>query len=344
MKYIITWLLVGSLYSSILFAKQDHQRFIQYAVDDVMTSVFSDFAGQVKLLQATAAVSCVKDNAVDRKRLRLAWQQAYLSWMKVEPFSFGPVTAKNRDFNIYFWPVKKSKVLPVMDNPMTVETLKEYSIAGKGLAGLEYVLYDTSLNPDDEQLCRYLLPVTGRLALDADALLSEWHGDSGYAAMMKSPGRDNPHFIATQDVINQLFGKLIQHSGGIVKTRLGLPVGLTAEKAKPYKVEARRSGLSLSALSAVLETYRALLEDKAWAGFSDEQKQELSRLRQMQRASIQHAIELINQTELPLFELVQQDNDAARKIYQAFRDIDTNWRAIARVLNVSAGFNDNDGD
>lgn len=344
MKRASAALLIFCLMLSPLYAQPGHEVLIKHTVDNAMSPVFNDFRQQSLKLLHDVNARCKTTASVDRESIKSSWKQAYLSWMRAEPFSVGPVKENNRDFNIYFWPVKKSKILPVIDQSLSAADLEEYSIAGKGLAGIEYVLYDTTLELEDEALCRYLLAVSERLSLDAAAVVDGWQGRQGFASLMKNPGRSNKRFLATQDVLNVLLGKVIQHSGGIVKTKLGLSVGKTAAKSKPYKVEARRSALSLQSLLAALDTYDVLLADQAWQAFAGEQGELLQDYIKAQRLSIRDARDIIKQIELPLFELVQQDNASARKLYDAFRQIDSTWKRIARVLNISAGFNDNDGD
>jgi predicted lipoprotein len=311
--------------------------------DDVITPSLQALQREANTLHDAVQSQCKESTRIDRELLQARWKKLMQAWMRVEPFAFGPVIANNRDFKIHFWPIRKSKAALLFDQSYTAEQMNEFSVAGRGLAGLEYVLFDNKLTVSDIQRCRYLSQVSAQLLADTAAIEADW---PAYAQKMKVIKSDNPYFLASQDVINLLFGKLIQHSEGILKRKLAVPIGIkTKGKPKPYKSESWRSGNSLSNLQANLDSYDALLAESAWVGFQDnEQASKVHSGVKALQGHIAEAREAIDQAGMPWSKLVQQDNDKAMGIYSAFKQVANDWKAIARALNVSQGFNDNDGD
>lgn len=292
---------------------------------------YASFAATTQALSDAAAQSC------DPAALATPYNAAFDAWMAVQHFTFAPVEVDGRARAINFWPdpkglgAKAQRGLLLADPAvLEPESFAQQSVAARGLAGLERLLYPADPLPADP--CPLIRATARDLAQMAAAINADWQNRFAQTVLTAGdPG--NATFLTRPEVRQALYTQLYTGIEGLFDTRLGRPLG-TFDRPRPERAEARASGrslrniqLSLAALRDLVATLtpdapltlaafdRAMaeaqaLDDPALAGVADPQ----GRLK---------------------VEIIQQAVDAIRLLVVS---------EVSAELDVGIGFNAGDGD
>lgn len=294
---------------------------------------YAGFASATLALQQASAASC------DVQTLRPAFTAAWDAWMAVAHLHFGPSEEQGRALAILFWPdpkglgAKAQRGLLTGDAAaLTPEAFADQSVAARGLAGLERLLY--AEKPPEADPCPLIRATAADLARMAAEISAGWQGDTGYGATLLSAGQPgNSRYLSQKEARQAVFTQLISGLEFLADTRIGRPLG-SFERPRPERAEARLSGraarnvlLSLQAMKAM-----ALTLDPA--------------ARQTAKA-FDHAIDLAQRLNDPDFQLISQPQPWLKLqiLQQAVRaSREAAVQEIAPVLGVTLGFNSLDGD
>lgn len=302
------------------------------AIDDVITPAYARLADAASALDRTAQGDC------SVPAMRAPYQQVWDAWARIDFLRLGPVEEDGRSMAMAFWPDPKSSGLRAQqalvsgDPAVIADPLRfaQVSVAARGLAGLERLLYPSSVTGDEAALCTLRRATAADLARMTQEVAAEW---PAHAALLLAPDDANPSYLSRDESRQALFTQVVTGLNALADTRLGRPLG-TFQKPRPERAEAIASGrsqrniaLSLTGLRDLalalhpgapqtrLAFDRALslaaeLDDPVLAGVSDPQ----GRLR---------------------VEVLQQAVQAARAAVET---------EIGPALGVSTGFNAKDGD
>jgi hypothetical protein len=215
---------------------------------------------------------CSQPSADGFAGLRAAFQAAMDAWIPLQHVRTGPASQDSRIERIYFWPERKSAVskhvgvlLKTADRTkLEPQNLARDSVAVQGLPALQLLLYDGA---ESEQLllagdgaaafrCAYGTAVAANLHAIAAEIVDGWR--SAIGAGLAGPPRET-----TQ----QLFMDLLTLFRLIRDFKLGVPLGKSAEQAKPKLAEGWRSGRSLRNIELNLASARAMYGVDAQSGF-----------------------------------------------------------------------------
>ena len=207
---------------------------------------------------ATDSLAALK--SCDPDTLRPAFHAAYDAWLAVAHLSQGPAEAEGRALAILFWPDPKAlgskaqRALLTSDPAdLTPEGMAEQSVAARGLAGLERLLYPVDPLPADP--CPLLHATAEDLARMARDLVIEW---GPYGDLLLGAGQPgNPRFLTKAEATQALFTQLATGLDYIADRRLGRPLG-SFDKPRPDLAEARASGRSLRNVILSLQALRDL--------------------------------------------------------------------------------------
>ena len=302
-------------------------------VNDVIAPAYADLAAAAGALNQQAAADCAPDS------LRPGFNAVWDDWARIDFLRLGPVEVDGRVLAMHFWPDTKSSGAraqqalidagaPAADDPAAFADL---SVALRGLAGLERLIYPSPLTGDEAVLCDLRRATASDLAAMTAAISAEW---PGYAAALTQPGGPgNTSFLTETEARQAIYTQLVTGLTQLAETRLGRPLG-SFDKPRPERAESVLSGRGLRnvtlSLTGIRDAATALapeakatgtaldgaiamaesLDDPALAGVADP----ASRLK----------IEILAQT---IF--------AARDTLQA---------EIGGALGLSVGFNAADGD
>lgn len=223
--------LVAALFASPAYAGIDE------VIDDHILSGYAAFE------ETTRQLSDVADDC-DPASLKPAYHAAFDAWIDISHLQFGPIEEKGLTLAIAFWPDPKNntgkslgRLLRAQDEAVeTPAAFAEVSVAAQGLFALEYMLYDEPA--DGPYACALTLAITRQLAAHAHDLNDLWITD--HAAILRSPGPQNPIYNSEQEAQRVIYTSLTTGLEFVHGQRLDRPLG-TFERPRPKRAEARRS-------------------------------------------------------------------------------------------------------
>ena len=285
---------------------------------------------------ATQATALAAVDSCDPAALRPAFHATYDAWLGVAHLHLGPAEEEGRSLAILFWPDPKAlgqkaqrALLTGDPAALTPENMAQQSVAARGLAGLERLLYPAESLPADP--CPLIHATADDLARMADALNAEWGPYGDLLLTAGQPG--NPRFLTETEGTQALFTQLVTGLEYVADRRIGRPLA-TFKKPRPELAEARASGRSARNIALSLRGLRDLA-------------QHLSPNSLRTLAAFDQAIQLASDLDDPTFasltdpqawlklEILQQSVRATR---------DTALAEIGPNLGVTLGFNSQDGD
>jgi predicted lipoprotein len=321
-----------------------------------MTASFVD-------LQSATDAFCAAPDAAGLERTRAAWRHGMETWLTASTVSLGPIGDENRDLRIEFWPDANNNVsravdqMLLRDDVLTADVLARQSVAAQGLPALELLLFDpetdalTAFTNGDRaaRRCVYARAITGNLVTIAQQVEAGWTGDGGYAVQLASSGRGSDVFATREAAIDEVVNQLVATLGVVRGNRIADPLGGgTAAEAKPFRAESVPSGNSLANISAVLRGVASTLGAGPRFGFvhylRDSSRDALAA---QLTGAIDTAQSLVAAIPVPLADAVQDDAQRPRVV-----ELLDQTAALAKLveidlsaaMDVTIGFNENDGD
>ena len=277
-----------------------------------------------------AIESCSSDS------LRPAFHSAYDAWLAVAHLHLGPAEEDGRALAILFWPDPKglgakaqSALLTGDPTALTPDFLAQQSVAARGLAGLERLLYPAEPLPVDP--CPLILATADDLSRVADEVSADWSPFGDLLLTAGDPG--NPRFLTKAEASQALFTQLATGLEFIADRRIGRPLG-TFDKPQPTLAEARASARSLRNVVLSLQALRDLART-------------LDPGSPRTLAAFDHALDLAAKLDDPTFARVTDPQGWLKVeiLQQAIRTArDTAIAELGPALGVTLGFNSQDGD
>lgn len=303
------------------------------AVGDVILPAYDRLAASSSALADAARADCAA------AALRPAYQAVWDDWARIGFLHLGPVETDGRALAIAFWPDAKSSGpraqqalidagAPATEDPVAFADL---SVAMRGLAGLERLLYPSAITGDEAVLCRLRTATASDLARMTAEIRTEW---DSFAPSLLAPGTEGNTTYLTEDEARQaIFTQIMAGLEYVADTRLGRPLG-TFDKPRPERAEAIAAGRSLKNVSLSLRGLR----DLALALYPGATAT---------RASFDHAIALAEELDDPVLAHVADPQGRLKVeiLQQAIRSTQDTVRAeIGDAFGLSMGFNSQDGD
>lgn len=299
-------------------------------------AVVADHARPGYLAFDDAVARLADVESCDPEALRPAFQAAYDAWMAVEHLHLGPAEENGRALSILFWPDPKglgakaqTALLTGDPETLTIEGMAEQSVAARGLAGLERLLYPAK--PLAADPCPLIQVTIDDLARQAAILSADW---GPFGDQLLSAGQaGNDRYLKPEEATQALFTQLATGLEFVADRRIGRPLA-TFDKPRPDLAEGQASGRALANITLSLQALRGL----ALALSPDSPKT---------LAAFDHAIELSGTLDDPLLDHIA-DPQAWLKLeilQQAVRATrDSAITEIGPALGVELGFNSQDGD
>jgi predicted lipoprotein len=285
---------------------------------------------------AAAADALAAEDSCDPDRLRPAFHAAYDGWMGVSHLRLGPAEEDGRALAVLFWPDPKGSGWKVqkalLGEPaaaLTSARMAEQSVAARGLAGLERLLYPAAPLPADP--CPLIRATADDLARTAAALAAGW---DPFATLLLTAGEpENPRFLAPEEATQALFTQLVTGLEFTADRRIGRPLG-SFDAPRPALAEGHASGRPLRNVALALVALRDLARQLA---------PESPRT----QAAFDHALALAGRLDDPAFAAIETPEGWLKLeiLQQAVRATrDSAVAEIGPALGVSVGFNAQDGD
>lgn len=318
-------------------------------------------AESLNLAQSSSAFCSQRSRSTtDLAALHNRWVGAMNGWEGIQSIQFGPVIEDNQSWKVQFWPdrknliARKTEQFVKNDEAITLPALQEASVVIQGLSAMEYLLYDKPaeklLSDEGQPYCDHLSAAATNLHQVADFLYQRWHPKGGnYLGTWQSPGPDNLAYPDKNAAIGALIETLVYGLERIKRDKLERPLGLSnAGQANPFLLEWWRSKQSREAILINLHSLQLLYSAGDGAGLEEllrhRDKEELS---QQVTALFDRAISATASIEGSLSENHSEaaNRSAINTLHQTLGELLAVFkREIPATLDISLGFNANDGD
>ena len=225
-----------------------------------------NFITAADALGTSINANCALDGATSfTDGSRQAWAEAMKAWQVIEGFQIGPIADKafTLRYDIYSWPnVNYCSV----DRRIAQQSDKVLQDREKGLAALEYLLYDSDLNHDcsstvvetqgwnelDEaskfqRRCEYAISLVNDLNIQIETLESQWLSNSGFGASLIADADE----AELQTRINQISDSMFYLDKQVKDLKLAKVMSLKSDCAEAPCAEFEEHGLSGLSLSAI---------------------------------------------------------------------------------------------
>ncbi|OBT08302.1 hypothetical protein A9267_11380 [Shewanella sp. UCD-FRSSP16_17] len=290
----------------------DQAALISNIVDGVITPTFQQFAAKSLTQANDIAALCqaeagLQQGSIDNAALTSAtetaaqsWRTTMNQWQRVEMMQIGPLLNDDGALRnkIYSWPVMSRcgvdlDVVSFENNDIngTPYDITTRTPARKGMVALEYLLFNPSLehsctgsvtpegwdNRTDESRrlarCEFAAEVAKDINNNANQLVTEWSGENGYAATLKSAGEAGSSFATVHEAVNKLSDALFYIDSVTKDGKLATPLGYFANTCGtsvcPEDVESPLAAHSIDNIASNLIALKALYEGDQGIGFDD---------------------------------------------------------------------------
>ena len=201
--------------------------------------------------QSAAWAACGKPSADTENRLRAAYQTLADDWARIEFVRTGPMGTGLRAERFNYWPEVRNAtstalnaLLAGSDNLLTAASFVHDFIPAQGLPAMERLLYDRSY-ASNARRCVVGQAIARNLAAIANEVLQDWIGRGGLRAALRANTPWNKGQIAgAYQVANDLLTDLVSGFSSLRDQKISLPMGASAEGARPHLAEAWRSARS----------------------------------------------------------------------------------------------------
>jgi len=350
--------------------KQDLEKQVAREIaENTIVNFHQNFALSTKALNAKSQAFCVNPNETTLGATQAQWRLAMSDWQAVKIINFGPIKVNNLSWRLQFWPDKKNlvgrKIKSLLKSKDVIDhaKLEESSVVIQGLSALEYLLFDRTgaklshyqTNKGETRQCALLQTVASLTQQTAEHLSSSWQAEDEYLSSFVNTATITPETNMTDIAtgtppLTQLIESILANLETLKNDKLGAPLGLKSASGKTnaFLAEAWRSQHSLALASANLNSVRQLLVNGELLGLTDfliaNDHQALASRLLMQIDAIQTTL---NTVDRPMAEAINHDESRAA-LSKAHTDlaalISTLKRDIPIAMNITLGFNDNDGD
>jgi len=336
------------------FIVSPEQQLIKSLVDEFIIPQYASLMAAQLQLNKQAKLYCRADESGPEmyiKPLHDSWKASLASWQKIQVVRFGPIKRDNRDWQMLFYPDsknlvrRKSRELLLENAELTAEVMQDASVVLQGLASIEYQLFDENFlnGTDKRQRCRLLMAVTKHQYDLGKTLYQEWSND--YRSILLTPGVVNEVYSNELQVLGELIGSLVGQLEEMKINKMGSPLGLKSKKPslKPYLLESWRSGQSLNNIHNNLLSVQLIFDVSIKDYLDAIDRKELRKALQWE---IESLIEFVESQNDSLFMLLQnKDADYIRQLYSKTGVLITMIKTkLVPTMNVTLGFNSNDGD
>lgn len=213
------------------------------------------------------------------------------AWSLIEGVRFGPILQNNRLERILFYPDRQGiglrQVQAILgkkdERALSLDTLREKSVAVQGLVALEFVLFGTGADAElvdgaDPFRCTYGLRVSQALIQTAQEVLAAWEAPDGIGAHMAAPNAAYDDYRDNDEVLRELLGIFVHTVEQVRDTRLAQLVNAEGRPGSARTALFKRSELTIESAAAniaglqqallVTGVADALKADQRWIGGS----------------------------------------------------------------------------
>jgi hypothetical protein len=327
----------------------------------VMWPTYVELATATQALPPLATQFCAALSVGHLTTLQQAWRRAVAPLKRSEAFRLGPgillVSA------VDFWPTRPPLIEKVLGNPqpITEEFIELVGAAARGIAAIEYLLFDPDRGDTTiiaqfrdglkgKRRCAYLLGIMKHLAQQAQLVENAWNPSGGnFVTELALAGQGSTTYPTVHKAVSDVVNRLLAAVEKLHKDKLGKPLHGNGKSPWPESVEAWRSGNSLTNvmenLQGLYAAYAGLDGTTDGPGFDDLLTALGSPLAARITQQIQAAIAAVQAIPPPLRKAVVAHPQAVAAAYDAIKELLILLKVdMTNVLGVTVDFSDNDGD
>lgn len=338
---------------------------LQWVGEGVAIPGYDAMSASFTRLAASSTAFCIDRSAARLADVRSAWRDAIGAWLEVSVIDFGPIKNANYELRIEFWPDANNNVarsveqLLARTEPITEEFLANQSVAAQGLSAIEALAFDV----DGDALARFqdgalgdrrcdlLVAASSNLRTIGGELAHAWHPDGeNWLDQLVLAGRGSTAFASRDAAIEEVVNDLVAAVEVTKNSRVTSPFGDSAAQAVPTRAESYRSGNSLANIGHVLAGVRRVFQGEVSAGYAfDNYLREIDD-RELTRQLLTAADDsqtLVENLPAPLTDAIRDDSQRpqVQKLIDALTVLTRLIKNdLASEMQVTIGFNDNDGD
>ena len=346
------------LFSAVVTPTADAKDFsaqIGAVLNRVILPAYAHFETQSTDFTRRMTDFCTAPDANALADIRSEFGDLALAFTGIEPYRFGPARQGNRFERLQYWPDRKGRGLRqvrmvLSGEPAThtdIAELRGQSVAVQGLLALEFVLFGSeseSLASDTGAYdCRYGMAIAGAIAETAKELNTGWQRADGYAALMQSPGIENPIYRSAFEVMREILRSAGEQVQVVKDLKLRPALGDNWERANYKRAPYWRSGLTFTLLSANLEAAEKMIRQ---AGFEPLLENHARHIPDTFGTKLSMARDIFAAFER--IESAMATQDGYQKLRSAASALDQALSLITEelpiALGVTMGFNSLDGD
>jgi predicted lipoprotein len=344
----------ATLSLTLLFAQSAAAQESSALLTDYLVPAYQQLAAKADAQIDVMEALCQSPSETNLQAARDGFSALVTAYAYAEPVRFGPITQNDRLERLYFWPDRKSTGLKQVqkalvgedESVLSVESLKDKSVALQGLNALEYVLHgalaDKLTSDANSHACRYGETIAQNMWAMADQMVVELVADDGLIAQFENPQESSALFRTEEDVLRISFETFSHFPEIISATRLN---EWAEENPNLNVLPLRRAALSMNLVLADIEG----LSD-AFDAFSEHYDEDdvlaiaLNAYRFELNNALRTAKELAEHSnqEILADEALRKKVNYLRLVLHSLRDIANDQ--IAPELGLVVGFSSLDGD
>ena len=245
-----------------------------------------DFANAATKVSALNLEIGLQSNAENLDMAKSLWQEAYMAYLKVSLFNFGPaaeeVLTKSLVEEVATFPINTAAINVKLDSGDFGFT--DFKRDTRGFLALEYLLYNEEVQSNSNWLA-YIKEASSDVAQRISNVSESW--GSFQSDFVSNDG------TAAGSSTSVMYNEFLKSFEGLKNFKLGLPLGLRPGQmqALPMNVEAPFSKQNLLFLNQHFQTLKAFWTGPSGRGFKD------------YLMTVEGGPALVNSTELQLNEV-----------------------------------------
>lgn len=266
-QYLVGFLLAFCSLQSIAADSLEFRKLNVGLLEQIVIPAYRHLFQSAVALNQQAIKSCKQPSDVSLNNLRDRFSSYVNSWMSIEFFRNGPAKYLFRQNRIQYWPDKHNVVGRQLRSLLTDQNASlldhskftQLSVGVQGVTALELLFYGekafdsfTNINIAGQFRCQFIQAISYNQQVISEGLIDDWirQGDGYRNGLLDENNNLQVEKDIGIDILRLLYGEV-----DLIKTlKIVRPLDKSIEKAKPYRAELWRSGLSMTNIRQNLQT------------------------------------------------------------------------------------------
>lgn len=332
--------------------KSDARRELLASLPQVIVPAYQRFSAAASDLQQEIGRYCTMTDRGNVQSLQEQWRATMSAWQETAAYAVGAAVQYDLPALINYQGIKKNRIEYWLEpgRLATAAELKAYSVQGKGLGVIEYLLFEPVVRTSP-QYCAYLSALADDLLANADRMLQFWQAGWDSLGFAGSAGKKTVE--PEQQIVDELLSAVLQTMETVKDDKLGMPLGKKHNGiVQPDKVESRRSGHSIQNIHANIISLQHIFLGKSPGeqreGFGLKTYLLKTGKPEVAAALGQNLQQIINGLgKIPdtLHTAVREYPETVESVYRDVAALCTNLETtVLPAFDVQPGFNAKDGD